>query len=156
MTNVSKTLGLTLLASVLSVAMPAQSADLGSLLDSASSLSGSDSSGISSDLLGSLTSQLGVTDSQAAGGTAALMALAQQQLSSSDGSLLDSIIPSGASDSMSTQLLNQITNMESVQQAFGALGLDASMVQQFAPIIMQYLGDNGGADLLGSLTKIWA
>ncbi|WP_432459273.1 DUF2780 domain-containing protein [Agarivorans sp. QJM3NY_25] len=132
------------------------SAGLGSLLDSASALTGNQESTINSELLNNLTSQLGVSDTQATGGTAALLALAQQQLSGSESSLLNDIIPSGNSASLSAQLLQKISSMDSVKSAFSALGLDASMIEQFAPIILQYVGNNGGSSLVDGLSKIWS
>ncbi|MCO4787731.1 hypothetical protein DK293_01705, partial [Vibrio cholerae] len=43
-----------------------------------------------------------------------------------------------------------------VNQAFNTLGLDASMVEQFVPVLMQYLTQQGASqDLLASLGKLW-
>jgi len=155
MIKVKKMCKLVLLMSLVTVVTPANSAGFDSLLKSTESLTGVSTKSTNSDLLGSLTKQLGVTESQAAGGTAALLSMASQNLSGADSSLLKSVIPAELSTTLSSQMLNQVTNMAGVQSAFSALGLDASMVQQFAPIILQYVTANGGSDLLGSLTKLW-
>ncbi|WP_157823273.1 DUF2780 domain-containing protein [Psychromonas sp. MB-3u-54] len=155
MFNVKKMFKLILVISIVTIVTPANSAGFDSLLKTTESLTGVSTKSTSSDLLGSLTTQLGVTESQAAGGTAALLSMASQNLSGTDSSLLKSIIPAELSTTLSSQMLNQVMDMAGVQSAFSALGLDASMVQQFAPILLQYLTANGGSDLLGSLTKLW-
>lgn len=155
MIKVKKMCKLVLVMSLVTIVTPANSAGFDSLLKSTESLTGVSTKSTNSDLLGSLTSQLGVTESQAAGGTAALLSMASQNLSGADSSLLKSVLPAELSSTLSSQMLNQVTNMAGVQSAFSTLGLDASMVQQFAPIILQYVTANGGSDLLGSLTKLW-
>lgn len=141
---------------LVAIVTPVNGGGLGSLLKTGESIIGENTVGLNSDLLNSLTSQLGVTESQAAGGTGALLAMASQNLSDKDSSLLNSIIPAELSSPLTSQMFNQITDIAGVQQAFSALGLDVSMVQQFAPIIIQYLTANGGSSLVDSLTKIWS
>jgi hypothetical protein len=47
--------------------------------------------------------------------------------------------------------------MDGVQSAFSALGMDSTMIQQFVPIVMGFLGDQGvGSSLLGQLQSRWA
>ncbi|WP_026959345.1 DUF2780 domain-containing protein [Aliagarivorans taiwanensis] len=122
---------------------------LSSLLDSAEeTLSQSASSG----LISTLTEQLGISSSQASGGTAALASLATSRLSGEDGDLLGQLLGGGDA---SSSLLGGITDMPGVEQAFSALGLDVGMVQQFVPLIMDYLGNNGGESLIGPLGTIW-
>jgi hypothetical protein len=64
------------LACLLLLSTFARAEGLGSLLDSASSLGvqGNQANSVSSELINSLTNQLGVSDSQASGGIAALVA----------------------------------------------------------------------------------
>ncbi len=53
-------------------------------------------------------------------------------------------------------LLNGVQNMQDVNQAFSALGMDASMSGQFAPILLQFLGNQGvAAPLMQNLSGIW-
>ncbi|WP_417883767.1 DUF2780 domain-containing protein [Vibrio rumoiensis] len=111
----------------------------------------------SSELVNSLKDQLGVSTEQAAGGAGALLAMASNQLSGTSGKEL-----SGLSSNLSG-LLNSaksagssLDSMAAVKTAFEKLGLDSSMVEQYVPIILDYLGDEGASsDLLGSLTSLW-
>lgn len=146
------------LACLLLLSTFARAEGLGSLLDSASSLGvqGNQANSVSSELINSLTNQLGVSDSQASGGIAALVALANQQLSGEQSALLADLIPSSANSSLSSSIVNSISNMESVQQAFNALGMDSAMVAKFSSHILQYLSENDAASLVAPLRKIWS
>ncbi|MBK5353762.1 DUF2780 domain-containing protein [Pseudomonas sp. TH41] len=126
-------------------------------------------------LLDVLTSQLNITPEQAIGGTGAMLGLAKNQLSSTDYSQLAKNVPGldmlsgvgqlGAlsgllgSSGQSTGLENALGNVKNtsdLDSAFGALGMDDSMVGQFAPVILKYLGDQGlGGSLLENLGGIW-
>lgn len=117
-----------------------------------------------SALISQVTSQLPVSDQQATGGVGALLSLAQNQLSDSNSAELGKLIPGMdqltnlnlAGSSGSTDILSGIQNMESVNKVFGQLGLDASMVSQFAPLLLQYLTGQGASQgLLDSLTTLW-
>ena len=126
---------------------------------------------------------LGVTPKQALGGTGALLQLAKQQLPGGDYAALAKSVPGidkltgdsglgqlgqlsalsgllGKSDgAVSTQTAAAVDNVQSlpdVGQAFSALGMDAGLVGQFAPILLQYLGNQGvGGQLLQTLGSIW-
>ncbi|WP_338522353.1 DUF2780 domain-containing protein [Pseudomonas batumici] len=127
------------------------------------------------DLLGTLGSQLNVTPQQAVGGTAAMLGLAKNQLSNNDYSQLSQSVPgldqlsgggalaglggllgqSGNASALGSALGN-VQNTNDLNKAFGALGMDSGMVGQFAPLILQYLGQQGvGGPLLNSLGGIW-
>ncbi|WP_154180452.1 DUF2780 domain-containing protein [Vibrio furnissii] len=117
-----------------------------------------------SSLISQVTSQLPVSGQQATGGVGALLSLAQNQLSESNSEELTKLIPgmdqltslnlSGSSGS--TDILSSIQNMESVNKVFEQLGLDSSMVSQFAPVLLQYLTGQGASDgLLSSLSSLW-
>lgn len=110
----------------------------------------------SSPLTELLTSQLPVSTEQAAGGSCALIALAQSQLSQQNSTELQSLIP-GLSDLKGAQsLLGNIESLSAVQSAFNALGLDPSMISQFAPVILGYLNEQGASEgLLKSLSGLW-
>lgn len=119
-------------------------------------------SGEAQQLVGQLQDELGVTQTQAVGGTGALLQLAKNQLGtdtmsnlSSDASGLTSLL--GGGNSMTDSLLSNISSMDGVQSAFSALGMDSAMIQQFVPIVMGFLGDQGvGSSLLGQLQGLWA
>lgn len=119
-------------------------------------------SGEAQQLLGQLEGQLDITETQAAGGTGALLQLAKNNLGSSAISALTNKAPGvssllGADNSLTGGLLSNISSMDGVQSAFSALGMDSGMIQQFVPIIMGFLGDQGvGSSLLGNLQSLWS
>jgi hypothetical protein len=126
------------------------------------------------DLLGAL-SQLNVTPEQAIGGAGAMLGLAKNQLSSTDYSELAKSVPgidqlSGlgelsalagllGSNSKAAGLDNALGNIKDttdLNNAFSALGMDTGMIGAFAPVILQYFGQQGvGGSLLQSLGGIW-
>ncbi|HIF6145475.1 DUF2780 domain-containing protein [Vibrio parahaemolyticus] len=110
----------------------------------------------SSPLTELLTSQLPVSTEQAAGGSSALIALAQSQLSQQNSMELQSLIPGLSNLKGAQSLLGNIESLSAVQSAFNALGLDPSMISQFAPVILGYLNEQGASEgLLKSLSGLW-
>ncbi|ELI5388217.1 DUF2780 domain-containing protein [Vibrio parahaemolyticus] len=110
----------------------------------------------SSPLTELLTSQLPVSTEQAAGGSSALIALAQSQLSQQNSTELQSLIPGLSNLKGAQSLLGNIKSLSAVQSAFNALGLDPSMISQFAPVILGYLNEQGASEgLLKSLSGLW-
>lgn len=46
--------------------------------------------------------------------------------------------------------------MTDVAAQFSNLGMDSGMVSQFAPVLLQFIGNQGvGQPLLGTLTSLW-
>ncbi|HCH3860158.1 TPA: DUF2780 domain-containing protein [Vibrio parahaemolyticus] len=110
----------------------------------------------SSPLTELLTSQLPVSTEQAAGGSSALIALAQSQLPQQNSTELQSLIPGLSNLKGAQSLLGNIESLSAVQSAFNALGLDPSMISQFAPVILGYLNEQGASEgLLKSLSGLW-
>ncbi|AYF16488.1 TPA: DUF2780 domain-containing protein [Vibrio parahaemolyticus] len=110
----------------------------------------------SSPLTELLTSQLPVSTEQAAGGSSALIALAQSQLSQQNSTELQSLIPGLSNLKGAQNLLGNIESLSAVQSAFNTLGLDPSMISQFAPVILGYLNEQGASEgLLKSLSGLW-
>ncbi|HCE4656018.1 TPA: DUF2780 domain-containing protein [Vibrio parahaemolyticus] len=110
----------------------------------------------SSPLTELLTSQLPISTEQAAGGSSALIALAQSQLSQQNSTELQSLIPGLSNLKGAQSLLGNIESLSAVQSAFNALGLDPSMISQFAPVILGYLNEQGASEgLLKSLSGLW-
>ncbi|EGS6500208.1 DUF2780 domain-containing protein [Vibrio parahaemolyticus] len=110
----------------------------------------------SSPLTELLTSHLPVSTEQAAGGSSALIALAQSQLSQQNSTELQSLIPGLSNLKGAQSLLGNIESLSAVQSAFNALGLDPSMISQFAPVILGYLNEQGASEgLLKSLSGLW-
>ncbi|WP_260259959.1 DUF2780 domain-containing protein [Vibrio intestinalis] len=109
-----------------------------------------------SPLTSLLSDQLSISGDQAASGTGALLALAGNQLSPEYSDELSSLVPGLSQLSRAQNLLGGIESMDAVQSAFSKVGLDPSMISQFAPLILQYLGDGGASEgLLGSLNQLW-
>ncbi|MBM5043959.1 DUF2780 domain-containing protein [Vibrio parahaemolyticus] len=110
----------------------------------------------SSPLTELLTSQLPVSTEQATGGSSALIALAQSQLSQQNSTELQSLLPGLSNLKGAQSLLGNIESLSAVQSAFNALGLDQSMISQFAPVILGYLNEQGASEgLLKSLSGLW-
>ena len=126
------------------------------------------------DLLSTL-SELDITPQQAIGGAGAMLGLAKNQLSSTDYSELAKSVPgidmlsgggelgalasllgsSGKAAGLDNALGN-VKDTNDLNNAFSALGMDSGMIGQFAPVLLQYLGQQGvGGTLLGSLGNIW-
>jgi hypothetical protein len=135
-------------------------------------------------LLNSLGTTLNVTPEQAVGGTGALLGLAKNKLAGNDYSQLTKSVPGldqlagtgalsslgslnglgsvlgnsgkSADSSVLNSALGNVQSMADVNKAFTALGMDSSMVSQFVPVILQYLGQQGaGGSALQSLSGIW-
>ena len=130
-------------------------------------------------LLNSLGSELDITPEQAIGGAGAMLGLAKNRLSEPQFSELSKSVPGldqiagnsaigglnglggllgGGSEknALLDGLLGNVKDTNDLNNAFGALGMDSGMIGQFAPIILQYLGQQGVASsLLQNLGGIW-
>jgi len=120
-------------------------------------------------LVALLSEQLGISEEQAAGGAGALLDVAKGQVSDADFAALAQSVPetedllaaapkpSAETGSSATSLLDgqggaQLENALGLAGSFESLGLDASTVQSFAPIVVDYFKEAGGdaaGDLLG-------
>ncbi|MCY1400394.1 hypothetical protein D3C76_773710 [compost metagenome] len=123
-------------------------------------------------LIDNLTQQLGVTDTQAMGGAGALLGLALNTLQGSDQQQLERTLPdaeqlagSSALGSLggllggtggASALLGGVNSLQDVNQLFGVLGMDQSMVSQFAGVLLNYFVQQGlNSQLLGTLGGLW-
>ncbi|MFJ4385175.1 DUF2780 domain-containing protein [Pseudomonas sp. NPDC089408] len=132
------------------------------------------------NLLNTLGSQLNITPEQAVGGAGAMLGLARNNLSTDDYGQLTKAVPgldllaganalgglSGLGDllgknsenpsALSNALGNNVENRSDLDNAFKALGMDTGMIGQFAPLLLQYLGQQGIAGaLLQNLGSLW-
>ncbi|CAH0648580.1 MULTISPECIES: DUF2780 domain-containing protein [Pseudomonas] len=132
------------------------------------------------DLLNTLGSQLNITPEQAVGGAGAMLGLARNSLSSEDYGQLTKAVPGldllsganalgglsglgdllgsnkGSQSALDKALGNDVQNRSDLDNAFKALGMDIGMIGQFAPLILQYLGQQGIAgSLLQNLGSLW-
>ncbi|MGN8278266.1 DUF2780 domain-containing protein [Pseudomonas sp. SMN5] len=130
-------------------------------------------------LLNTLGSELKITPEQAIGGAGAMLGLAKNRLSEPQFSELSRSVPGldqiasnnaiggldglggllgGGSDknALLDGLLGNVEDTQDLNNAFSALGMDGSMIAQFAPVILEYLGQQGvGSSLLQNLGGIW-
>jgi hypothetical protein len=123
----------------------------------------------------SALSQLNVTPEQAIGGAGAMLGLARNQLSSTDYSELAKSVPGidllagggelgvlsgllGSSGKAAglDNLMGNVSNTNDLNSAFSALGMDTGMIGLFAPVLLQFFGQQGvGGSLLTNLGGIW-
>jgi hypothetical protein len=120
-------------------------------------------------LLEALTGQLGVTSEQASGGAGALFQMAKSNLSEGDFSQIAEVVPgieammsSAQSSSKESGTVSAVTsmlgknssagNLANLASAFDGLGMDSDMINQFMPIILDYLQSAGG-DAVMSMMK---
>ncbi len=120
------------------------------------------------DLTGMLVSQLGVTQKQAAGGAGSILKYAKESLSPNDFSKVASSVPGidsllsavpstgGGLGSVAGALGGgSLGGMAAVASQFSSLGLNAGMVKQFTPIILDYVKGTGGSDVMKLLAGIF-
>lgn len=132
------------------------------------------------NLLNTLGSQLNITPEQAVGGAGAMLGLARNNLSSDEYGQLTKAVPGldllsganalgglnglgallggekGSQSALYKALGNDVQNRSDLDTAFKALGMDTGMIGQFAPLILQYLGQQGIAgSLLQNLGSLW-
>ncbi len=122
----------------------------------------------SNDLTGMLVNQLGVTPKQAAGGAGSILNYAKQSLAPNDFSKVADSIP--GIDSLLSAVPSaggglggvagalgggNLGGMAAVASQFSSLGLKADMVQQFTPIILDYVKGTGGSDVMKLLAGIF-
>ena len=113
----------------------------------------------SSGLLSSLTSSLGITDKQAAGGTAALLQAASQSMPKENYTSLLKSVPgfeSIAGSGLAGSAMNMLGGGDMVGQAFKALGMDNTMVGKFAPIILEYAKQYATPENIALLKQAWS
>lgn len=112
-----------------------------------------------SKLIGSLVDTLGVSEEQATGGAGAVFREGKNNMSSSDYSQLlkavpgiDSLISSapetgglaGKATSLFGGSSGSVKGMAGLADSFGKLGLSPDMVNQFVPMILDFVQSEGG------------
>ena len=114
-----------------------------------------------------LSSKLGVTKDQAAGGAGSIFQLAKQNLSGKDFSSVAKAVPGidqmmgaapkveGSSSSLgkisSMVGNNKLGEMAGLTSSFEKLGLSGDMVGKFTPIILDYVKNKGGEHVMSLL-----
>lgn len=151
----------TILAAALTVPAGVHAFDMGAAMNQASELTGqtaSSDSAQSASLVGTLMDSLGVTQSQAVGGTAALLNQAKSNMGGDDFSGLLSAVPELSSLMQSSGGVGSLLgNGASLAQQFGSLGMDSGMIGKFTPILLEFVQSEGGSELMkllqGALLK---
>jgi hypothetical protein len=108
----------------------------------------------SGTLIDSLTKSLGVTPSQAAGGTAALLNKAKEGMGEEQFSKLLSGVPDLSSLMENTGGLGSMlggANVSSLADQFAALGLDSEMIGKFTSQLLEYVQSEGGTEMMNLL-----
>ena len=131
------------------------SALTGPLLTSALQAWGQEADAGTQSLVSDVQQATGATSEQALGGIGSLLALAQGGLDSSQNSELSQLVP-GYGALESSGLSSLITNNASLESAFSQLGLSPSMIDTFAPLLLDALQTQGASSgLLQSLSSLW-
>ncbi len=114
------------------------------------------------DLVGLLSSQLGISTNQASGGAGAIFQLAKQNMTAQDFESVTSAVPGmnqmlnaapeagggagslGRISSMLSGSSKKLGGITGLAGSFEKLGLDSGMVNAFIPIILDYVKGRGG------------
>lgn len=123
------------------------------------------------ELVQMLTSQLGVTEEQAKGGSGLLFKMAKEKLSAGEFSRVASAVPgvenlmsaapeaggaSGALGGLVSSLgggVGQLGDLASLAGGFKNLDLDSGMVGKFIPVVMSFVQSQGGDAVRDILAK---
>jgi Protein of unknown function VcgC/VcgE (DUF2780) len=108
-------------------------------------------------LISSLTSKLGVTDSQAKGGMGSLLTLAKEKMGGGDFGKLTALMPQ-ASKYMDTAkqlgaVAGPLVNKKGLDGALSKLGMKPETVSKFVPTVTDYIGKLGGDSAKSMLTN---
>ena len=106
------------------------------------------------DLVGLLTSQLGVTEPQAAGGAGALFDYAKQQLSPADFGKVSSGLPGLDGLIAGVASGGGAGSLTDLAGSFSQLCLSPDMIGKFVPVVLDYAQASGGQEVLGLLQSV--
>lgn len=105
-------------------------------------------SALKDPLLKTLTSQLGVTETQAQGGIGAYLTLLQEKLAKGDFDKITSLVPGASKYMESAKKLGAVAgplqNLAGLNGALGKLGMSSESTSKFVPTVTDYLGKVGG------------
>ncbi len=125
------------------------------------------------DLINMLTSQLGINEEQAAGGAGLLFKMAKEKLGDGDFSKVTGAIPDvsnlldkapdasggglmGAIGGIASSLgADKLGDLASLAGGFSKLNLDENMIGNFIPIILNFVKDKAGDEVMGLLSKVF-
>jgi len=124
------------------------------------------------ELASLLVDKLGVTEKQAEGGAGALFQNAKENLSTDDFKKVSDAVPGmdqylnatpsksdagGALGKLSSLggSAGKLGSLAGLGDAFSQLGMDSSMISEFAPVVMEYVQSKGGDSVAGLLKGLW-
>lgn len=122
-------------------------------------------------LVNVLVQQLGITPAQATGGAGSIFSMAQQSMSPTSFGQVSNAVPgmsqllaaapalggstSGAGGLMGSAASalggSSLGNMAALASSFQSLGMGSGMMNQFIPVILQYVQGTGGSSTMGLL-----
>lgn len=124
------------------------------------------------ELIQMLTSQLGISDEQAKGGTGLLFKMAKDKLGEADFSQVAGSVPdienlissapksgglAGALGGIASSLgggAGKLGNLASLSGGLKKLNLDTGMISKFIPIVLTFVQSKGGDGVKGILEKV--
>jgi hypothetical protein len=110
----------------------------------------------SNALMGSLTSKLGVTQSQAEGGVGSILKLAQEKLVKGDFDKIAAAIPGSQKYLDTAKSLGAysgaIGNLAGLNSSLAKLGIPPETAAKFLPLVTDFVGKVGG-EKVGALLK---
>ncbi len=125
------------------------------------------------DLVNMLTSQLGINEDQAAGGAGLLFKMAKEKLGDGDFSKIAEAVPDvsnllskapaesggglmGAIGGIASAFgADKLGDLASLAGGFSKLNLDENMIGNFIPIILNFVKDKAGDEVMGLLSKVF-
>lgn len=113
--------------------------DFGSLIQTVAPVAApiADATLSSNPLIKNITTATGVTATQAVGGTAAILNEAKTNMAPTDYAALSKQMPQLGT--ILSAAPSGIMGSGTVASQFGALGMDAGMIEKFTPLILQYI-----------------
>lgn len=104
--------------------------------------------GTSDALLAAMSHQIGVSETQAAGGIGSMMSLAQSKLSPETFAKVSQSMPNVDRYMKTVQEVlgpnAKITDLASLKSAFSRFGMGPEMIAKFKPFVMDAIGKAGG------------
>jgi hypothetical protein len=112
---------------------------------------------LANPLMSTLTSSLGVTQTQAEGGVGSILTLAQEKLAKGDFDKIAALIPGAGGYLEKAKTLGAVAgplvNGAGLNVALGKLGIDAATAAKFIPTVTQFVSKAGGSKLGGLLAS---
>ena len=113
----------------------------------------------SPDLVGALSKELGASPAQAAGAAGSLFGLAKSRLKPEEFGQISKAVPGmdallSAAPAVGTSGLGQVAGLAGAASAFSKLGLKPELVAKAIPVLTQFVGKSGGAQVAGLLAGV--